>query len=102
MTARNNHYHYATVIDAISQLREKGFTIDFNLEDNCISCEGSKFSHEDFDIVEIYRYEGDTDPSEEATVYGIESISGLKGILVTGNSIELGSKDQAILRKLQY
>jgi len=102
MTASNNQYHYATVIEAIRQLREKGYSIDFNLEENCISCEGSRFSHEEFDIVEIYRYEGDTDPSEEATVFGIESSSGVKGILVTGNSAELGSKDQAILRKLQY
>lgn len=102
MTASNNQYNYATVIEAIRQLREKGYSIDFNLEENCISCEGTRFSHEDFDIVEIYRYEGDTDPSEEATVYGIESVSGIRGILVTGNSTELDSKDQAILRKLQY
>ncbi len=102
MGARNNNYHYATVLEAIDQLRAKGYLMDFNLEENCISCQESRFSHEDFDIVEIYRYEGDTDPAEEATVFGIESATGIKGILVTGNSAELGSKDQAILRKLHY
>lgn len=38
---------------------------------------------EDFDIIEVYRYEGDTNPDEEATVYGIESNDGKKGILIT-------------------
>jgi hypothetical protein len=28
--------HYATVSEAIEQLRQKGFTMDFNLEKNCI------------------------------------------------------------------
>ena len=32
-------YHYATVLHAIEQLREKGFTEDFNLHENCLVAE---------------------------------------------------------------
>jgi hypothetical protein len=36
-----------------------------------------------YEIKHIYRYEGDTDPGNEAVVYGTES-SGKKGAFVTG------------------
>ncbi|MCB0493896.1 MAG: hypothetical protein KDC93_15940 [Cyclobacteriaceae bacterium] len=76
--------YYATVSEALRQLKEKGFDADFNLGNNCIVCDGGSFSPKDFEILEVYRYEGQTDPADEATVYGIESSTGIKGVLVTG------------------
>jgi hypothetical protein len=102
MGAEKNEYHYATVVEAIDQLRSKGFTLDFNLEENCISCLQGKFSHEEFEVAEVYRYEGNTDPADEATVYGIESNGGLRGILVTGAGSEIDARSQEILKKLHY
>jgi hypothetical protein len=94
------HYHYATVSEAINELRKLGFTTDFNLEENCIVCHSDKFEPDHFEITQIYRYEGDTDPADEATVYGIESNTGLKGILVTGYGANSESMSEAMLRKL--
>lgn len=93
-------YYYETPIVAIEKLREKGFSIDFNLEKNCIVCEVGKFDESAFEIVEIYFYEGESDPDEEATVYGIESNSGHKGILVTGKERDESELSQAIIDKL--
>ncbi|HLF64861.1 MAG TPA: hypothetical protein VI603_13950 [Saprospiraceae bacterium] len=93
--------YYETVSEAIRKLREKGFTKDFNLEENCITCHPDKFFAEDFDIVEIYRYEGNTDPADEATVYGIASRSGIKGILVTGYGASGDIMSEEILEKLR-
>ncbi len=95
-----SHYHYATVSEALAELRQKGFTVDFNLEENCIVCNNDKFNPDEFDIVEVYRYEGDTDPADEATVYGIESKSGVKGVLVTGYGISGDSMSTELLQKL--
>lgn len=75
---------YATVTEALNQLKEKGYTIDFRLLDDRISCDEGSFSPEHFEIREVYRYEGPTDPADEATVYAIESNDGHKGVLVTG------------------
>ncbi|MES2429679.1 MAG: hypothetical protein V4556_02005 [Bacteroidota bacterium] len=95
------HYHYETVTEAINELRQKGYNLDFNLEENCIVCDMDKFKSDEFDIVEVYRYEGDSDPADEATVYGIQSTSGLKGILVTGFGSSLdNSTTNEILKKL--
>lgn len=92
--------HYATVSEAIEVLKKKGYTTDFNLEENCIVCHQGKFEPSDFEIVDVYRYEGATDPADEATVYAIESKNGLKGILVTGYGISVDSMSAAMLSKL--
>ncbi|MBP4136812.1 hypothetical protein [Flavobacterium geliluteum] len=76
-------YHYATVSKALDQLNEKGFTFDFNLNSDII-----KKNPEKFEIVHVYRYEGDSDPGDEAVVYGIKSISGKKGVYVAGFSAD--------------
>ncbi len=93
--------HYATVSEAIEKLRIKGFTTDFNLEENCIACSHGKFEAEDFEIVDVYRYEGNTDPADEATVYAIESKNGIKGVLVTGYGASEDSMSTAILNKFK-
>lgn len=74
-------YHYATVSKALQELAAKGFSTDFNLEEDRI-----KNHCDEFEIVEIYRYEGETDPGDEATVYGIKAKDGEKGVFVAGNS----------------
>jgi len=98
----NHQLHYATVSQAIETLRKKGYTIDFNLEENCLVCDGGKLTAEDFEIVDVYRYEGNTDPADEASVYAIESKAGLKGILVAGYGPSSDSLSSAMLDKLRW
>ena len=74
-------YHYATVSKALDQLNEKGFTCDFNLNADLIIKNPEKF-----EIVHVYRYEGESDSGDEAVVYGIKSITGKKGVFVAGFS----------------
>lgn len=93
-------YHYGTVSQAISQLRKKGFSVDFNLKENCLVCNSDKFKEEDFEITDVFYYEGESDPGDEATVYGIKSKSGIKGILVTGDEIDTDPMSNAIIQKL--
>jgi len=97
----SENIHYGTVTDAINNLRKQGFTIDFNLEENCIACHSGKFEADDFEIADVYRYEGNTDPADEAAVYAIESNTGLKGILVTGYGMYSDTVSSKILEKLQ-
>lgn len=94
--------HYATVSEAIRELRSRGFTEDFNLSENCLVCHPEKFNPDEFEIVDVYRYEGDTDPADEATVYAVESHSGKKGILVTGYGAITDTLSSEILRKLSF
>ena len=77
-------YSYDTVSDAVKGLKGRGYNVDFNLVDNCLICHEDKFNIEDFRIVEFYRFEGPSDPADEAVVYAIESNKGHKGVLVNG------------------
>lgn len=74
-------YNYASVSKALQELKELGFVYDFNVNDS----EFQTHPH-DFEIVHIYRYEGDSNPDDEATVYGIRSKSkeDKKGVFVSG------------------
>lgn len=88
--------HYDTVSSAIEALRQEGYTTDFRLEKPRMVCPLCRGKYDEFDIVDIYRYEGDTDPADEASVYAIQSKSGVKGILVTG----YGASDDVVSTEL--
>lgn len=95
-------FHYSTVSEAINHLRSKGFNLDFNLEENCISGTNCRFTPEQFEIVEVFRYEGNSDPADEAVVYAILSEDGQKGILVTGYGVSDDPVSERMLRKLSF
>jgi hypothetical protein len=90
-----NRYHYASVSKALEELKSMGFTIDFNLQEEII-----KNNPENYLIVHIYRYEGESNPDDEAVVYGIETNSGEKGVFVAGFSANSESETAHILRNL--
>lgn len=93
-------YNYETVSEATTALKKRGFTLDFNLSENCIVCNEDKFNPEDFEITEVYRFEGNTDPADEAVVYAIESNRGHKGVLVSGYGISAEGMSAEMARKL--
>ncbi|SFF41425.1 hypothetical protein [Flavobacterium xueshanense] len=88
-------YHYATVSKALEELKEKGFTIDFNVQEKRIID-----SPDDFEIVHLYRYEGESDPGDEATVFGIKSSTGEKGVFVAGLSAFADNSAAMVLNEL--
>jgi len=96
----NTRFKYGTVTEAINNLRQKGFDKDFCLEGNHLTCGNEKFDADDLKIAVTYRYEGHTDPGDEATVYGIETNSGLKGILLVADGIYSDVTSAKILKQL--
>ena len=96
-------YAYDTVAEAVNGLKQRGFTIDFNLEADCIHCEKTPLllKPADFAITEFYRFEGESDPADEAVVYAIESGKGEKGVLVTGFGISAEGVSEEMVEKLK-
>jgi hypothetical protein len=93
-------YTYDTVTAAIKGLKERGFTKDFNLAENCIVCQDQKLHPEEFEIVEVYRFEGNSDPADEAIVYAIQSNKGDKGVLSGGYGISADETTTEMAKKL--
>ena len=97
-------YTYDTVVEAVQGLKQRGYAIDFNLEPGRLVCHETPLSlgPEEFEISEVYRFEGDSDPADEAAVYAIRSRDGQKGLLVTGFGISAEGLGEEMVEKLTY
>lgn len=82
--------NFETVSEAIDGLRKQGYTEDFNLNTDCLKCSKGIFKlyHDEFKVDKYYRFEGMTDPGDEAVVYAISSDKHkVKGVLVNAYGI---------------
>lgn len=96
----NTKFLYGTVTSAINALRKAGFNKDFSLVGNYIGWNNIKMGINDLKIVTVSRYEGNSDPADEASVYGLESKTGLKGILITNDDANSEDPSGHILKNL--
>ena len=97
----NTIYNYQTVSQAVNELIKRGYKFDFNLDDNLALFDNGTWDPADFEITEVHRYEGESDPGDEAVVYAIESKKGIKGILVSGFGASSGKRAQSLIAGLQ-
>jgi sulfur relay (sulfurtransferase) DsrC/TusE family protein len=77
---------YDTVTEALQDLKTKGYSVDFNIAFDKIICSNNNIclNPNEFEIVEVFRFEGDTNPDDEDVVYTIESKNGeIKGTLTS-------------------
>ncbi|MQP52314.1 MULTISPECIES: hypothetical protein [unclassified Flavobacterium] len=88
-------YNYASVSEALKQLKINGYTYDFNLNPEDII-----LHPENYIINEIYQYEGNSGTGDRSAVYGIKNKFGLKGVFVTGTSANSTDKNATILAKV--
>lgn len=95
--------YYDTVVEALKGLKEKGFTLDFNISFDSIKCEEHTIclNPHEFEITEVYRFEGDTNPSDEDIVYAIESKDGsIKGTMTSAYGMYADSLNSDMIKKL--
>ncbi|MCC6187305.1 MAG: phosphoribosylpyrophosphate synthetase [Chitinophagaceae bacterium] len=98
-------HNYETVSEAVNDLVKRGYTTDFNIHEDgdCIVCGSGaiSLSAEDFDIDEIHRFEGMTDPGDEMIVYAISSERfGVKGVLVNAYGVYADTMTAKIVKHL--
>ena len=96
-------YTYDTVVAAINGLKQRGYTIDFNMAFDKLICHQDNIclNPSEFEITEVYRFEGDTNPSDEDVVYAVESKDGkIKGVLTGAFGTYADSISNEMIRKL--
>ncbi len=94
---------YETVTEALADLKNRNFTIDFNIAFDKIICSNNEIclNPNEFEIVETYRFEGDTNPSDEDIIYAIESKDGLiKGTMTSAYGMYAESASTEMIKKL--
>lgn len=93
---------YETLSQATNDLEKRGFTLDFNLTEAGLLCDGNTCDIDNFAIVEFYRFEGFSSPDDLAVVYALEGKDGKKGILVTGYGISAEGASAALIKRLKF
>lgn len=94
---------YVSLSQTMNELRGEGYVEDFNLQQNCLECRNGRFKvfADEFKIDKYYRFEGDSNPSDQAILYAISSDRhGLKGILVNAYGIYSEAVTDEMLQKL--
>jgi hypothetical protein len=92
-----------TVTAALQELKQRGYTVDFNIAFDKIICSDNKIclNPHEFEIVEVFRFEGDSNPSDEEVVYAIESKDGkVKGTMTSAYGIYAESASAEMIQKL--
>jgi hypothetical protein len=94
-------YSYETVSEAVRDLSNRGYKYNFNLQNDLVLNKelDLSLSPENFKIVETYRFEGMSDPSDEEVVYAIESKDGIKGVLVNAFGIYADGLSAEMVKK---
>lgn len=97
---------YDTVTEAINDLRRRGYSEDLNLSPNHNSLHCHRLdlliAANDFQVDEMHRFEGNTDPGDEMVVYAISSeFKQIKGILTEAYGMYAESLDAELLNKLK-
>ncbi len=95
--------NYDTVSLALNSLKERGFTTDFNIAFDKLICNETKacLNPNEFEITEVYRFEGESNPSDEAVVYAVESKDGkMKGAIVSAYGMYAEPISNEMIKKL--
>ena len=95
--------NYDTVTEALNGLKAKGYTLDFNLAYDKIICRQSDFylHPDEFEIIEVYRFEGATSPDDEDVVYAVASKSGgQKGVITSAYGMYADTLNTDMIKKL--
>ncbi len=97
--------NYESLIDALNDLRKRGYEIDFAAETFCLYCGDLdlRLNPEEFHVDEIYRFEKESTPGGSATLYAISSSSsGIRGTLVDSYGVYADNFSFEMARKLQH
>ena len=94
---------YGTLSQALNKLKlEEGYEHDFNLLDEQIEIKSKNetFGVEEFDVDKVFRFEGMSNPDDNAILYAITTTTGRKGVLVDGYGISSGQVSDEMMKKL--
>lgn len=79
-------HQYDTVVAALDGLKARGYELNFNIAFDKLTCvqTGQCLNPSEFEITEVHRFEGNTNPSDEDVVYAVTSTDGqMRGVITS-------------------
>lgn len=107
---------FTTLVDAHQDLLEKGFEKNYKIINNqtMIDDDGNSYKPSQVKVVTFYRFEGESDPSDNSIIYAVKTKNGHKGTIVSSYGSDGSRKfsefiiaikdceDNTMLKKLQH
>lgn len=95
--------NYESLIDALDDLRKRGYKADFATQTVCLYCGDLdiRLDPEDFHVDEVYRFEENSNPDDNSVLFAISSSTGVKGTLVDGYGAYSDNLNFEMAKKLQ-
>ena len=94
---------YDTITEALNDLKSRGYAFDFNLKGKEFHCHQMQrtYTVPQLQVKETYRFEGNTDPADEAVVYALVTDDGVKGTFVNAYGTYADTESEAVLQSLK-
>ena len=95
--------NYDNLIDALKDLRDRGFVLDYNLHGQTqkLVVNEIEIHPEAFEIIEMYRFEGMSNPDDSSVIYALESKDGTKGVLIDSYGMYAESFTPEMIMKIK-
>jgi len=95
--------NYESLVDALTDVKSRGYKEDFNIETDCIYCGvlDLRLYPAEFQIDEVHRFEENSNPDDNSVLYAISSSADVKGTLIDGYGPYADSMSFEMAQKLQ-
>lgn len=99
----SDHDSMKTLSSCTRKLSEEGYTAQFKASKEGLESLDTHqvFSPEDVRIVNFYRFEGESDPSDNAILYAVETNTGEKGTLTDAYGVYTDLKVSEFVKKVE-
>ena len=90
--------HNMTTLSQVTEiLRNKGYTAEFEMTEKGFKAKtGTPISPDKIKIRKVYRFEGESDPSDMSILFAMETEEGVKGILIDAYGTYAGNEPEAL------
>jgi hypothetical protein len=92
-----------TMVEILEKLKAKGYTEDFNITGPALECKSKSICilPSEFEVDEVFRFEGQTNPSDEAILYAVSSGKhNLKGVVINSYGVYSDEMTDEMMKKL--
>lgn len=99
----NNMPYMKSLTMCLNRMVNEGYTEDFKITPEGLeACQHHKqYNPEQIQIVNFFRFEGESDPDDNAILYVIETNDGTKGTLLDGNGAYQDAKVSQFMQEVE-
>ena len=91
-----------TLSEAITRLGSSGYDYNFRAQDGQLACDrcGTAVDPSTVQVDEIVRFEGESDPGDEAVLYALDAGDGHRGLYAAAYGADVSAADSRVIRAL--